>query len=73
MSREDKVVEEERALERREVRDSRLSGWSCNEFACLTTSNAGGNTGSREEDEGEEATIERAEEEEEEEGSTSTG
>ena len=59
MSREDKVVEEERAFERREVRDSRLSGCSCTELASrLTASDAGGNKGSREEDEGDEATAE---------------
>ena len=56
MSREDKVVEEERAFGRREERDSRLSGCSCTELE-LTSDVAGGNKGRREEDEGDEATT----------------
>ena len=59
MSREAEVEEEERAFVRREARDSRLSGCSCTELASrLTASDAGGNKGSREEDEGDEATTE---------------
>ena len=65
MSREAEVEEEERAFERREVRDSRLSGCSCTELAPAVrckASDAGGSRGSREEDEGEEARTEGEEE-----------
>ena len=59
MSREAEVEEEERAFERREVRDSRLSGCSCTELAAAwcKASDAGGSKGRREEDEGDEATT----------------
>ena len=67
MSREAEVEEEERAFERRVVRDSRLSGCSCTELApavfwCKASDDAGGSRGSREEDEGEEARTEGEEE-----------